>query len=149
MTQIQNLADKVKARLTEETLSVLFEDDDAFNEALQTVVREALTQPRRVPNGPYNYSNADSPVIEAARDAASILARQIVDSLLDDDAMRRKLVETMILALPAAMEATWRDTYRRYGTGFGQGIADPSGQLLSRQQRTQRKEGDLSDVQRI
>ena len=110
---VHTLIEKVKTRMREETFLMLLGDDEELDKVLRGVVHEALIQPQRVPNGPYNYTYRDSPVVEAVRDAAKGLAKTLVEELIADPAIKQQLLNALVLALPAAMRETWQDSYSR------------------------------------
>ena len=118
----------VVAKLKGDPLASIIDDSEMLLECASRAIQEALYQPSRVLKQFGGYEEKDSPVVEAAREAARIVALKVADemmlTLMKEPDFRRKVAECIALSLPVVFKETWFE-------GFGQ-MAREQGDELSR-----------------
>ena len=107
------LEERVVQKIKDDTLMAVIGDEDAILELTKRALHEALFQPRRNPDQSYgSVRELDSPVVEAAREAARLLAKGIASTLLADEDVKVKVGEAIAKAVPAAIAGQLHDFIR-------------------------------------
>lgn len=99
------LEERIVQNIKDEKLFALIGDEDAITELTRRALREALFQNRRERTGEYSWNDKerDSPVVEAAREQATIVAKEVARELLTDPEVRQKINEALSQLLPVVL----------------------------------------------
>ena len=116
---------KIIAKIQDDALVQIIDDEGVLDELVRTAIHEAIMQPQRVQRTYGGWDAKDSPVVAAAREAATKAATRIAADMFEDlrgDWEFQKAVRhAMVMALPKIIEDMWK---QQFTTQFNMALED-------------------------